>query len=60
MTAPPIAPLIPPRTRPGAREHGRPGMARRLPMAALAQVPAVRDDLVYGTGRIDESGRVLS
>jgi hypothetical protein len=27
-------------------------------MAAAAQVPAVHDDLVYGTGRIDESGRV--
>ena len=58
MTAPLIAPLIPPRTRPGAPEHGRPGPARRLPMAAAAQVPAVPGDLVYGTGRIDESGRV--
>ena len=58
MTAPLIAPLIPPRSRPDVREHGRPGTARRLPMAAAAQVPAVPSDLVYGTGRIDESGRV--
>ena len=58
MTAPLIAPLIPPRTRADAREHGRPGPARRLPMAAAAQVPAVPGDRVYGTGRIDESGRV--
>ena len=58
MTAPLIAPLIPPRARPGAREHGRAAPARRLPMAAAPQVPAVPDDVVYGTGRIDESGRV--
>jgi len=58
MTAPLITPLIPPRARPGAREHGRPTPARRLSMAAAPQVPAVPDDLVYGTGRMDESGRV--
>ena len=58
MTAPLIAPLIPPRARPGAREHGRAAPARRLPMAAAPEVPAVPDDVVYGTGRIDESGRV--
>ena len=58
MTAPLIAPLIPPRARPGAREHGRAAPARRPPMAAAPQVPAVPDDLVYGTGRVDESGRV--
>ena len=58
MTAPLIAPLIPPRTRPGAREHGRPVPARRMPMAAAPNVPVVPDDVVYGTGRIDESGRV--
>ena len=58
MTTPLIAPLIPPRTRPGAREHGRPGTARRLPVAVTPEVPAVPDDVLYGTGRIDESGRV--
>jgi hypothetical protein len=58
MTAPLIAPLIPPRARPGAREHGRAAPARRLPMAVAPQVPAVPGDVVYGTGRIDESGRV--
>jgi hypothetical protein len=58
MNAPLIAPLIPPRTRPGAREHGTPARARRLPMAAAPQVPTVPGDVVYGTGRIDESGRV--
>ncbi len=58
MTAPLIAPLIPPRTRPDLREHGKASPVRRLPLAAAARVPAVPGDLVYGTGRIDESGRV--
>jgi hypothetical protein len=58
MTAPLIAPLIPPRARPGARELGRAVPARRLPMAVAPEVPAVPGEVVYGTGRIDESGRV--
>jgi len=58
MTAQLIAPLIPPRALPGGRVPGRPGTARRLPMAAAPEVPAVPDDVLYGVGRIDESGRV--
>ena len=58
MTAPTIAPLIPPRARPGGREHGRPAAARRLPVAAVPEVPAVPDDVAYGFGRMDEWGRV--
>src|ERR1700689_805251 len=58
MTAPLIAPLIPPRARPGGREHGRPDTARRLPVAVAPEVPAVPDDVVYGFGRMDSSGRV--
>ena len=58
MTAPLIAPLIPPRARPGGREHGRTGTTRPLPVAAAPDVPAVPDDVVYGFGRMDESGRV--
>ena len=58
MTAPLIAPLIPPRALPGSREHGRPATARRLPVAAAPEVPAVPDDVVYGFGRMDSSGRV--
>jgi bifunctional DNA-binding transcriptional regulator/antitoxin component of YhaV-PrlF toxin-antitoxin module len=58
MTAPLIAPLIPPRARPGAREHRKTSTARRLPVAAAPEVPAVPDDVVYGFGRMDESGRV--
>ena len=58
MTAPLIAPLIPPRARTGGREHGRPATARRLPVATAPEVPAVPDDVLYGFGRMDESGRV--
>jgi hypothetical protein len=58
VTAPLIAPLIPPRGRPGGREHGRPATARRLPVAAAPEVPAVPDNVAYGLGRMDESGRV--
>jgi hypothetical protein len=58
MIAPLIAPLIPPRGRPGAQEHRRAAPAHRLPMVAAPQVPALPGDIVYGTGRMDESGRV--
>jgi len=59
VTAPLIAPLIPPRAQPGAREHDRRAApARRMPMAVAPEVPAVPGDVVYGTGRMDESGRV--
>ena len=58
MTAPLIAHLIPPRARPGSREHGRTATARRLPVAAAPVVPAVPDDVLYGFGRMDSSGRV--
>jgi bifunctional DNA-binding transcriptional regulator/antitoxin component of YhaV-PrlF toxin-antitoxin module len=58
MTASPIAPLIPPRARPGGREQGRPTPGRRLPVAAAPEVPTAPDDVVYGFGRMDSSGRV--
>ena len=58
MTTALIHPLIPQRTRPGGRERGRPGAARRLPMAAAPEVPTVPDGVLYGFGRIDASGRV--
>ncbi len=58
MTAPTIASLIPPRAHPGGREHSRPTVARRLPIAAVPEVPLVPDDVLYGFGRMDEWGRV--
>jgi bifunctional DNA-binding transcriptional regulator/antitoxin component of YhaV-PrlF toxin-antitoxin module len=58
MTAQPIAPLIPPRGRPGGREHGRAAAVRCLPVAAAPEVPALPDEVVYGLGRMDQWGRV--
>ena len=58
MTAQTIAPLIPPRGRPGAREQGRAAVARRLPVATVPEVPAAPEDVLYGFGRMDSSGRV--
>jgi hypothetical protein len=58
MNAPLIAPLIPPRARSVRGEPGRAARVRRLPVAAVPEVPVVPDDVVYGFGRMDESGRV--
>jgi bifunctional DNA-binding transcriptional regulator/antitoxin component of YhaV-PrlF toxin-antitoxin module len=58
MTTSLIAPVIPPRARPGGPERGRAVTARRLPVAGVHEVPAVPDDVLYGFGRMDESGRV--
>ena len=37
---------------------GRTAAARRLPLAAVPEIPAVPDDVRYGFGRMDEWGRV--
>jgi len=58
MTARLIAPVIPPSGRLAVRGPGRTGAARRLPVAAVPVIPAVPDDVRYGLGQIDESGRV--
>jgi hypothetical protein len=58
MTARLIAPVIPPPARQAVRGHGRTGAARRLPVAAVPAIPAAPDDVLYGFGRIDASGRV--
>jgi len=58
MTAPPIAPVIPPSAGPGARRHSRSGTRHRLPVAAMPVIPAAPANVVYGFGRIDASGRV--
>ena len=41
-----------------ARDNGKTATARRLPVAAAPEVPVVPDDVVYGFGQMDESGRV--
>jgi hypothetical protein len=53
MTAPVIAPRIPPRARPGTRAHGRAVPGRRLSLAVAPEVPGVPGEVVCGTGRID-------
>ena len=60
MTAAPlIAPLIPPSpARADGRRGDRTAAGRRLPLAAVPEVPAVPDDVRYGFGRMDEWGRV--
>jgi hypothetical protein len=58
MTASLIAPLIPPSVRPSARGRGRAATARTLPVAVVPVIPAAPDDVLYGFGRIDASGRV--
>ncbi len=58
MTAQPIAPVIPAPGRPAGTQRVRPADLRPLPMAGPAAALAVPADVVYGTGRIDASGRV--
>ena len=58
MTAQPIAPVIPSRARVAARAGGRAGPVRRLPLAAAPEIPSLPDEVVYGFGRMDVSGRV--
>jgi hypothetical protein len=57
MTASVIAPVIPPRPRRGSVAAARPG-ARPMPLAVLPPALSRPRDAVYGTGRIDASGRV--
>ena len=57
MTARAIAPVIPPRPRPGSVVTGRPG-SRPLPLAVPPPAVPRPCEAVYGTGRIDASGRI--
>lgn len=57
MSSQPIAPVIPSLTRRTVRAGGRTGQARRLPPATVAAIPALANDVLYGVGRIDASGR---
>jgi hypothetical protein len=53
-----LSPVIPSSARLPARGHGRSGAARRLPVAAVPAVPSAPQDVIYGLGRMDSSGRV--
>ena len=58
MTAQLIAPVIPSLARPSGRGRARTAVTRRLPLATVPEIPAAADDVLYGSGRIDASGRV--
>ena len=58
MTAKPIAPVIPSPGRLAGTPRIRPAAVRPLPLAGPAAALSVPADVVYGTGRIDASGRV--
>jgi hypothetical protein len=58
VTAQPIAPVIPSPGCVAGTPRVKPAAVRRLPMASPAAALCIPGDVVYGTGRIDSSGRV--
>ena len=58
MTAQPLAPVIPSSGVSAARQRARSAAARPLPLARPVSVPPAPEDVVYGIGRIDASGRI--
>jgi hypothetical protein len=58
MTTRPLAPVISSSAVPAGRQRARGTGGRPLPLARPEPVPSVRDDVVYGIGRIDASGRI--
>ena len=58
MTARDLAPVIPPSSLSAARQHGRSVAGRPLLLARPELLPSVPDDVVYGIGRLDVSGRI--
>ena len=58
MTAEPVAPVIPSPGRVAGASRVKPAAVRPLPMAGPAAALSVPAGVVYGTGRIDASGRV--
>jgi hypothetical protein len=58
VTAEPIAPGVPSSGRVAGTPRVKPAAVRPLPMAGPAAALSVPAGVVYGTGRIDASGRV--
>jgi hypothetical protein len=58
MTAQPLAPVIPSSAAPSRRQRGRASAGGPLPLARPVPAPPPPEDVVYGIGRIDSSGRI--
>ena len=58
MTAQPLAPVIPSSAVPSGRQFTRAAGRRPLPLARPVPAPPTPEDVVYGIGRIDSSGRI--
>jgi hypothetical protein len=58
VTAQPLGPVIPSSGGPAARRWPRSARGRPLPLACPVPVPTAPEDVVYGIGRIDASGRI--
>jgi hypothetical protein len=56
VTAQPLAPVIPSPAVPGGRQPARSAAGRPLPLAGPVRLAP--EDVVYGVGRIDASGRI--
>ena len=55
---PPLAPVISSSVVPAGRQRARAAEGRPLPLARPEPLRSVPDDVVYGIGRIDASGRI--
>lgn len=58
MTARPLAPVIPSSAVPSGQQHTRAAGHRPLPLTRPVPAPPAPEDVVYGIGRIDASGRI--
>jgi AbrB family looped-hinge helix DNA binding protein len=58
VTGQPLAPVIPSSGISAARQRARSAAGRPLPPARPEPVPSAPEDIVYGIGRIDASGRI--
>ena len=58
MTARHLAPVIPSFGISAARQRARSAAGRPLPLGRPVPVPSAPEDVVYGIGRIDASGRI--
>jgi hypothetical protein len=58
VTAQPLAPVIPSSAVTAGRQRARSAAGRPLPLARPEPVPSALEDVAYGIGRIDASGRI--